>query len=115
MRYLPIICLLLLTACKSTIPSETITNTVISDLKAHKEAIRFLEKQTTNECKTEAFITGLNALKQQTESIVGQVKGINQACQSEKQEIINRIYTRNCIIIIFLILLIISFYFHIKK
>lgn len=84
MRYLPLICLLLLTACKSTVPSDSITHTVINDLKAHQEAIQVLEKQTIKECKTEAFMTSLNALKSQTESIAGQVKSISNACSAEK-------------------------------
>lgn len=115
MRYLPLVCLLLLTACKSTIPSENIANSVISDLTAHQQAIKDLDKQTIKECKTEAFVATLNALKQQTDSIAGQVKSISQACQTEKNEILNRVHTRDCIIIIFLILLLISIYFHIKR
>jgi len=106
---------LLLAGCKSTPPSEVISNTVVNGLQSHVEAISLLEKQTTPECKTEAFTANLNALKTQTENMVGQVKSISQSCKVEKQEILNRIYTRDCIIIIFLILFIILVYFHFKK
>lgn len=98
MRYLPLICILFLSACKSTIPSESIAQGVISDLNAHQQAIKILDKQTTNECKTQAFLTSLNALKSQTESIAGQVKSISQACQTEKRVLERDITIREIII-----------------
>jgi len=98
MRYLPLICILLLSACKSTIPSESIASGVISDLNAHQQAIKVLDKQTTKECKTEAFVATLNALKQQTDSIAGQVKSISQACQTEKRVLERDITIREIII-----------------
>lgn len=98
MRYLPLICFLLLTACKSTIPSESISQGVIKDLTAHQQAITNLDKQTTKECKTEAFVTALNAMKAQTESIAGQVKSISQACQTEKVVLEQKITIREIII-----------------
>lgn len=105
MRYLPFICLLFLTACKTTIPSESISNQVINDLNAHKEAIEILDKQTIKECKTEAFLTSLNALKSQTESIAGQVKSISQACKTEKVVLERDITIREIIIGILAVLL----------
>ena len=98
MKYLPLICLVLLTSCKSTVPSESIANSVISDLNAHQNAISILDKQTTKECKTDAFLASLNALKAQTDSIAGQVKSINNACRVEKQVLENQITIRNLII-----------------
>lgn len=98
MRYLPLICLLLLTSCKSAIPSESIANGVINDLNAHKQAISILDKQTTKECKTEAFSASLNALKSQTESIAGQVQSISQACKTEKDVLEQKITIREIII-----------------
>ena len=106
MRYLPIICFLFLFGCKSTTPSTSIANQVISDLNSHQKAIEQLDKQITKECKTEAFVATLNALKTQTDSIAGQVKSISQACKVEKQEIQNRIYTRDCIILFLLIFIV---------
>lgn len=89
---------LLLSACKTTAPSEVISNTVVSGLKSHTEAIDLLEKQTTTECKTDSFIANLNALKAQTENLVGQVKSISQSCKTEKQVIYQGITIRNIII-----------------
>ena len=89
---------LLLSACKSTPPSEVISNTVVNGLQTHTQAISLLEKQTTPECKTDAFVANLNALKTQTENLIGQVKSINQSCQVEKQVIYQGITIRNIII-----------------
>ena len=95
----------LLVGCKSTIPSESITHGVISDLNAHQQAISILDKQTTKECKTDAFLASLNALKTQTESIAGQVKSISNACQTEKRVLEQSITIRNIVIGILLTLL----------
>jgi len=105
MKYLPLICLFLLASCKSTIPSESITHSVINDLNAHQQAIQVLDKQTTKECKTDAFLASLNALKTQTESIAGQVKNISQACQTEKRVLEQSITIREIIIGILTIIL----------
>lgn len=100
--FLPLICFLLLTACKSTIPSESIAQGVINDLKAHEQAIVTLDKQTSKECKTDAFMASLNALKSQTESIAGQVKSISQACQTEKEVLKRDITIREIMIFVLL-------------
>ena len=115
MKYLPIICLLLLTACRSTTTSETISSQVINDLNAHKQAISALDKQTTKECKTEAFITSLNALKAQTDSMAGQVKSISKACQTEKLVLEQKITIREIIIGILLAFLALLGYVLIKR
>ena len=114
MRFLPIVCLLLLTACKSTIPSESISQSVINDLNAHQQAIQVLEKQTSAECKTEAFLAGLNALKTQTTSIAGQVKNISQACETEKEILRRDITIRDITIIMLIGILILILFLWIK-
>ena len=115
MRYLPLICLILLSACKSTIPSESIAQGVISDLNAHQQAIKILDKQTTNECKTQAFLTSLNALKSQTESMAGQVKSLSQACQTEKRVLEQSITIREIVIGVLLALLGVLIYLFIRR
>ena len=102
MRYLPLICLLFLFGCKSTVPSENITKGVISDLNAHQQAISVLDKQTTKECKTDAFVASLNALRAQTDSIAGQVRSISEACQSEKEVLKRDITIREIMIFVLL-------------
>ena len=102
MKKLIPICFLLLTACRSTIPSESISQQVVSDLKAHEQAISTLDKQTSKECKTDAFVASLNALKSQTESIAGQVKSISQACITEKEVLKRDITIREIMICVLL-------------
>ena len=102
MRWFIPVLFLFLSACKSTIPSETISQGVISDLNAHQKAIQTLEKQTTKECKTDVFLASLNSLKQQTESIAGQVKSISQACQTEKEVLKRDIIIREIMIFVLL-------------
>lgn len=93
-----------LVGCKTTIPSESISNQVINDLNAHQQTINTLDKQTPKECKTDAFVASLNALKDQTESIKGQVKSISQACKTEKVVLERDITIREIIIGILAIL-----------
>jgi capsular polysaccharide biosynthesis protein len=107
---------LFLVGCRATPPSEAISNTVVNGLQSHVEAISLLEKQTTPECKTEAFIANLNALKTQTESMVGQVKSISQSCKVEKDVLYRDITIRNIVIgILAGILILIAFLFIRKR
>ena len=115
MRLLPLICLLLLTACKSTIPSESITQVVVKDLNAHKEAIQTLEKQTPKECQTDAFMLSINTLREQTDSIAGQVKSITKACQTEKVVLERDITIREIIIMVLGVVLFILGYLFIRR
>ena len=96
---------LFLFGCKSTPPSEVISNTVINGLQSHTQAISLLEKQTIPECKTDAFIANLNALKSQTENMIGQVKSISQSCKVEKQVLEKSIIIRNIVIGILAVLI----------
>lgn len=106
---------LFLFGCKSTPPSEVISNTVVNGLQSHVEAISLLEKQTTPECKTDAFIANLNALKSQTENMVGQVKSISQSCKIEKDVLQQMITNRNIIIGFLGLILGFILFFSIKK
>lgn len=114
MKYLPLICLFFLTACRTTIPSESIANGVIKDLNAHQQAIENLEKQTSKECKTEAFVANLNAIKAQTDSLMGQVKSISQACKTEKVVLEQKITIRDIIIGVLLSLLFVLGYLFVR-
>lgn len=107
--------LLLLAGCKATPTSEVISNSVVNGLKSHVEAISLLERQTTPECKTDAFIANLNALKAQTENMVGQVKSISQSCKIEKDVLQKTIENRNIIICVLGFILGAILFFSIKK
>lgn len=106
---------LLLAGCKATPPSEVISNSVVNGLQSHVEAISLLEKQTTPECKTDAFIANLNALKSQTENMVGQVKSISQSCKVEREVLQKTIENRNIIIGFLGLILGFILFFSIKK
>ena len=105
----------LLVGCKSTIPSESIAKGVISDLNAHQQAITVLDKQTAKECKTDAFLASLNALKSQTESIAGQVKSISQACQTEKEVLKRDITIREIMIMVLVGVICLFIFLFIRK
>lgn len=107
--------LICVSACTSKVPSEVISNTVINELQSHSQAISLLEKQTKPECKTDAFIANLNAIKSQTENLVEQVKSISQSCKIEKKEIENRVYIRDCFIVILLLIIAFFVYIRIKR
>lgn len=106
---------LLLAGCKATPTSEVISNSVVNGLKSHVEAISLLEKQTTPECKTDAFVANLNALRAQTENMVGQVKSISQSCKIEKDVLQQMITNRNIIIGFLGLILGFILFFSIKK
>lgn len=115
MKKLLLVCFLLLSGCKTTPPSEVISNSVVNGLQSHVEAIELLDKQTTPECKTDAFIANLNALKAQTENMVGQVKSISQSCNLEKNVLQKTIENRNIIICVLGLILGFILFFSIKK
>ena len=115
MRFIIPFVLLLLTGCKAVPPSEVISNTVINELQSHTQSIALLEKQTTPECKTEAFIANLNAIRTQTENMVGQVKSISQSCKVEKQVLEQSITIRDIIIGILACLLALLAFLFVKK
>lgn len=106
---------LLLAGCKSTPPSEAISNSVVNGLQSHSQAISLLEKQTTPECKTDAFIANLNALKAQTENMVSQVKSISQSCGVEKGILQKDITIRNIIICVLAGIIVLIIFVIIKK
>lgn len=114
-KYSILFAFLFLVGCKSTPPSEVISNTVVNGLQSHTQAISLLEKQTTPECKTEAFIANLNALKSQTENMVGQVKSISQSCKVEKQVLEKSIIIRNIVIGILASLLVFLGFLFVRK
>lgn len=114
MKFLPIVCLLFLVACKSNVASESITHSVINDLNAHQQAIQTLDKQTTKECKTDVFVATLNSLKAQTDSIAGQVKSISEACNAEKQILKNELTAKNLMILMLVGILILILFLWVK-
>ena len=115
MKYAFLICFLFLASCKTTVPSESIASGVISDLHAHQQAISTLEKQTSKECKTDAFMNSLKTLQTQTDSIAGQVKSITQACKTEKVVLEQSITIREIIIGILIAIIAVFLFLRLKR
>lgn len=116
MKYWPLFIFVpLLAGCRSTIPSESISHQVLNDLNAHQQAISTLDKQTSKECKTDAFVASLKALQSQTESIAGQVKSISQACKTEKVVLEQKITIREIMICVLLAILGVLIYLFVRR
>lgn len=98
MKHLPLICLLFLTACRATIPSEAITNNTIKELNAINQTVERIEKESPAECKTDSFKANIASLRSQIDSVKGQVKNIDLSCKTEKQVLEHKITIRNIII-----------------
>lgn len=105
MRYLPLVCLLLLTACKSTIPSQAITNNAINELNGITTAVEHIQATTPAQCKSDTLTANLNAIKTQISSVSGQIKNIDLACRTEKNVLQKDIRIREIIIAVLLLLI----------
>lgn len=92
------VCLLTLAACSSSSTTEAIANSTIKDVKSISEAVERIEKQTQTECKTDALMSNLEALKSQAISITSQIKSIELSCTTEKQVLLEKITVRNVMI-----------------
>lgn len=97
-RYLfGVLCIVHLSACSSS-TTEVISQNAIKDVKNITEAVERIEKQTVKECKTDALMSNLEALKSQAVSISSQIKTIELSCTTEKEVLQEKIIVRNVII-----------------
>lgn len=113
MRIITILALFLLLGCKSTEVSENITQSTIKEVVEVKRVIKQIEEKTPIECKTDLFLSQLQTLNTQTDSIKAQVENISFACQTEKDVLKKDIKIREMVIIglfaLFLFVFIIRF------
>lgn len=85
MRYwLLFVLFLFLTACKSTVPSQAITNNAIKELNGVTEVVNNIKNTTKEECKTSVLLANLESIKTQVDSVSGQIKNIELSCRTEK-------------------------------
>lgn len=98
-KLLCIFLLLILAACKSSIPSSSITTSAVNDLQGITKSIELIEKTTTPECKTDVLMVNLETLKARVESVEGKVKSIDLTCATEKKVLEEKITVRNVIIV----------------
>ena len=88
----------LLTGCSNIDPSQAITENAVKGLTDIEKSVERIEKQTKEECKTDALVSNLEALKSQAKIISGQVESISMSCQTEKQVLEEKITVRDTLI-----------------
>lgn len=79
-----ILCILFLAGCQTNATKEIVSSTqkAVEQVKA---SISTLDKGTTPECRTDAFIARLDSIKSQVDGIAANVKNIGQVCEVEKE------------------------------
>ena len=95
-----------LTGCKSTDVSENITQNTIKEVIGVKKVIKQIEQKTPIECKSDLFLSQLQTLNTQADSIKAQVENISLACQTEKDVLREKIKIRELIIACFIAIMI---------
>lgn len=103
-----VVCLFIgfLAGCKSTDVSENITQNTIKEVVEVKKVIKQIEQKTPVECKSDLFLSQLQTLNTQTDSIKAQVENISLACQTEKNVLREKIKIRELIIACFIAIMI---------
>lgn len=84
--------------CKTTSPSEAITNNAVGSLNGLTEEVSRLEDGLPIDCKNVA-VGQFKTIYGQIENIRGQVKNISMSCQTEKKVLEKEVEVRNMIII----------------
>lgn len=95
-----LVVLLLLSGCSAVDPSQVITKNAVVGLTDIERSVERIEKQTKNECLTDALVSNLESLKAQAKIISGQVESISMSCQTEKQVLEEKITVRNTLIVL---------------
>lgn len=114
--YILALCLFMgLTGCNSTEVSENITQSTIQEVVEVKKVIKQIEEKTPVECKTDLFLSQLQTITTQTDSIKAQVENISLACQTEKAVLKKDIKIRELIIVGILALLLFLLFIRLRK
>ncbi len=114
--YILALCLFIgLTGCKSPDVSENITQNTIKEVVEVKKVIKQIEEKTPVECKTDLFLSQLQTITTQTDSIKAQVENISLACQTEKSVLREKIKIRELIILCFIALIILLLVIKLKR
>lgn len=99
----------------SRAPSSQITKNTLSDIVSINDTITKLERNVTSECKTPVFMSNLESVKKQVNSVSGQIKSIDLACEAEKEVISQQKTNREIIIGVLLMIILFIFYLFFKK
>lgn len=114
--YILALCLFIgLTGCNSTDVSENITQSTIKEVVEVKKVIKQIEEKTPIECKTDLFLSQLQTITTQTDSIKAQIENISLACQTEKDVLKKDIRIRELIIAGILSLLLFLLFIRLRK
>lgn len=112
-----IVCLFIgfLAGCNSTNVSENITQSTIKEVVEVKKVIKQIEEKTPIECKTDLFLSQLQTITTQADSIKAQVENISLACKTEKDVLKKDIKIREMVIIGLFALFLFVFIIRLKK
>lgn len=112
-----VVCLFIgfLAGCNSTNVSENITQSTIKEVVEVKKVIKQIEEKTPIECKTDLFLSQLQTITTQTDSIKAQVENISLACKTEKDVLKKDIKIREMVIIGLFALFLFVFIIRLKK
>lgn len=114
--YILALCLFIgLTGCKSPDVSENITQSTIKEVVEVKKVIKQIQEKTPIECKTDLFLSQLQTITTQTDSIKAQVENISLACQTEKDVLKKDIKIREMIIMGLFALFLFIFIIRLKR
>lgn len=103
-----------LTGCKSTEVSENIAQSAIKEVVEVKRIVKQIEEKTPIECKSELFLSQLQTITTQTDSIKAQVENISLACQTEKSVLREKIKIRELIIACFIAIMMLILFLRLK-
>lgn len=116
LRVFVVVCFFIgLTGCKSTEVSENITQNTIKEVAEVKKVIKQIEEKTPIECKTDLFLSQLQTITTQTDSIKAQVENISLACRTEKDVLKKDVKIRELIIVGILALLLFLLFIRLRK
>lgn len=112
MRYLFL--LLLLCGC-SVDGSKALIDNAQKEVISIQDTIKKFENATPVECKTDLFLANLDSIGKQINSVSGQIEIIGTACKSEKEVLEGKIISRNIIIIVLCLVILVAGILFVRK
>lgn len=107
--------LFMIAGCKNTTTTDIIANGAIVEANEIIRIADRIEKQTADNCKTDALIANIETLRHQAISIETNIKNIKSSCEVEKDVLNKEITLRNTIIIFISILFIMIVFLLVRR
>lgn len=101
MKKILFLVMFLMCGCSFTTASESIAKNTIKEVVEVKKIITQIKDKTPIECKSDLFLSQLQSIDIQADSIRTQVENISLACQTEKDVLKKDIRIRELVIISF--------------